>query len=99
MMDFINALFKKHPEVQHECEDCGAECRNPDKLFLPCPFCGGKAKILAYETGGLCVRCMECSCQTNTYYDYCIDDCKRLSAFEKAVAAWNTRPKRDEYGI
>lgn len=63
-----------------------------NKLFLPCPFCGGEARVYTSDTG-LCVKCMKCFCQTHEYSDYCIDDCKRLSAFEKAVAAWNSRPK------
>lgn len=56
-----------------------------------CPFCGGKAKIIAYNDGGICVKCLDCYCQTQTWSDETIAEARQKSAFEKVVDAWNRR--------
>ena len=61
-----------------------------DKL-LPCPFCGGEAKVeehkfwneetKRFEVGTYGVMCRVCNCRTDRFY-----------AFEEgAIAIWNTR--------
>ena len=57
----------------------------------PCPFCGGEAKVFACDNGGICVKCMECCCQTQASTDFCISHAKVESAFEKIVSEWNRR--------
>jgi len=58
----------------------------------PCPFCGGEAKVFAFNDGGICVKCMECYCQTQVRTDMCIADAqKHGSAFERCVEDWNKR--------
>ena len=58
----------------------------------PCPFCGStNVKIFAWSDGGICVKCLDCYCQTQASNDMCISDAKRQSAFEKIVEAWNRR--------
>ena len=61
----------------------------------PCPFCGGEAKVFAYDDGGICVKCMECYCQTQASTDMCISYAKRESAFERIVSSWNRRVERE----
>lgn len=56
-----------------------------------CPFCGGKAKYFAYGDGGVCVKCVNCLCQTQARSDYCIEDCKKQNAVEKISNDWNSR--------
>ena len=57
----------------------------------PCPFCGGEAKIFAYNNGGMCVKCTKCSCQTESDSDVCYADWKRCSVFERVIEVWNRR--------
>lgn len=57
----------------------------------PCPFCGGEAKIFAYSEGGICVKCMECYCQTAAMSDFSINDAQKANACEMIVKAWNRR--------
>ena len=58
----------------------------------PCPFCGSnQVKIFAFQDGGVCVKCLSCLCQTQTYSDGCIADARKKSAFEKVVEKWNRR--------
>ena len=59
----------------------------------PCPFCGSRdVKVYAYQDGGICVKCLDCYCQTQPSNDFCISDAKKYkSAFEKSVEAWNRR--------
>lgn len=57
----------------------------------PCPFCGGEAKIFAYNEGGICVKCMECLCQTQAVTDGSVAMCKQGNAFELVIKAWNRR--------
>ena len=57
----------------------------------PCPFCGGTAKVFAYEGGGICIKCLNCYCQTQAMSDYCIADAEKYSAYEKITEAWNRR--------
>lgn len=58
----------------------------------PCPFCGsGKVKIFAFSDGGICVKCLNCYCQTQAMVDVSVSECERLNAFEMVVKAWNRR--------
>ena len=54
--------------------------------LLPCPFCGGKAKIyVAPETDSAhycCVECTLCKASTHKHIDYLTDT---------AVSEWNKR--------
>lgn len=56
-----------------------------------CPFCGGEAKIFAYPSGGICVKCMKCFCQTEAEVDDCIHDCEKFNAYERIIKRWNAR--------
>ena len=60
----------------------------------PCPFCGGEAKVFAYSDGGICVKCMNCYCQTFATSDWNIANAKEKSAYEKIVEAWNRRAEQ-----
>ena len=57
----------------------------------PCPFCGGKAKVFSFMNGGICIKCMNCYCQTEIRTDGCIADAQRKSAYEMCVKDWNKR--------
>ena len=59
----------------------------------PCPFCGGDARLWVWsEGGGVCVRCMECYCQTSTRTDDMLS--KHIEpAVEKVIKEWNRRTK------
>lgn len=48
----------------------------------PCPFCGGEAKYFAYNDGGVCVKCMNCFCQTGVECDSSIVDCIKNNSIE-----------------
>jgi hypothetical protein len=61
-----------------------------DKL-KPCPFCGSEAKVYAFMDGGICIKCLNCYCQTQATSDFCIADASKESAYEKVVKAWNRR--------
>jgi hypothetical protein len=61
-----------------------------------CPFCGGEAKIYSSSDGGICVKCMECGCQSSYDCDLCLDDCLKRNAFEHVVKAWNRRRIEDD---
>ena len=62
-----------------------------------CPFCGGEAKIFASQDGGICVKCVNCYCQTENNCDFNYDECIRNNAFENVVAAWNRRAVMKNY--
>ena len=52
--------------------------------LLPCPFCGGEAKICDEDfLKGRFVFCTECGIQTKLYV--------RGNTIEQSVSAWNTR--------
>ena len=58
----------------------------------PCPFCGSEnVKIYSYSDGGICVKCLDCYCQTQTRCDYNIVEAEKQSAYETVVEAWNRR--------
>lgn len=58
----------------------------------PCPFCGSKkVKIFSFSEGGICVKCLDCYCQTQAVCDFCIADAEKESAFERIVKSWNRR--------
>ena len=58
----------------------------------PCPFCGSeKVKVFAYADGGICIKCLNCYCQTQTTSDFCISDAEKECAYERCVKAWNRR--------
>lgn len=62
----------------------------------PCPFCGGTAKVFAFNNGGICVKCMTCHCQTFAVSDGNIANAKSYSAYERVIDAWNRRPESEE---
>lgn len=64
-----------------------------DIKLKPCPFCGGKAKLIinmqSFEPYAM-VRCENCSAKTKNVMqsvDYC--------AVDEAVKLWNQRMSRD----
>lgn len=60
----------------------------------PCPFCGStNVKIYSWQDGGICVKCLECHCQTQAHSDYNTVEAKKESAYEIVVKAWNRRAK------
>ena len=66
----------------------------------PCPFCGSKnVTLFAYGEGGVCVKCLDCYCQTGSYFDSCISDAKRNPAAERALKAWDQRVPIDRKTI
>ena len=58
-----------------------------------CPFCGGEAKVFVNDC--VVIKCMKCHVQTTPRQDFCIADCEKFNAFEKAVEDWNRRPEDD----
>ena len=52
----------------------------------PCPFCGGDAEYFAYSSGGVCVKCMDCFCQTEIRSEY-----TKHKAIEIVTQKWNRR--------
>lgn len=57
-----------------------------NKELLPCPFCGGEAKIRTFFSG----RFVRCDC---CYASADVQDTK-----SKAIAAWNTRTNKIPVG-
>lgn len=51
----------------------------PEKL-LPCPFCGGSAKVMGYSGNIYAVHCNECQSMTGKYPN-----------LEGALQAWDNR--------
>lgn len=62
----------------------------------PCPFCGGEAKYFVFSDGGVCVKCMDCYCQTAARTDDSISFCKQNNSVEAVTKAWNRRANDDE---
>lgn len=52
--------------------------------LLPCPFCGGEAKVENEFLGTWKVRCQKCSCEVGRYWFW---------TERHAIEAWNTRTK------
>lgn len=58
----------------------------------PCPFCGSENVVLfSYSEGGVCVKCLECYCQTGVFADHSISEAKKESAAERVLKYWNNR--------
>ena len=54
----------------------------------PCPFCGiEKVKVFAYSDGGICIKCLNCYCQTSISSDFCFSEAEKECAYEKCVKA------------
>lgn len=51
-----------------------------EKLKL-CPFCGGKAKIIYYDTDGYLPQCTKCEGMIEKWFE----------TEDEAVEAWNNR--------
>ena len=67
-----------------------AALARPSGSLLPCPFCGGEAKLLIVEyRGGYMVRCNGRCLMAN------VDTGFHDGAAENAIAAWNKRAKRE----
>lgn len=69
-----------------------------DKLeLLPCPFCGGKAKLTEVEPSGYVVECTNgiCNASTNIRYS-CGDDARPLVSAQWNRRASLTRPAEGE---
>ena len=70
--------------------------------MLPCPFCGGKAKLMNTSTAEMSteysVRCSVCHATTPKSYHawgYGSEEAEKrwTDAKAEAIAAWNTRPQ------
>lgn len=55
----------------------------------PCPFCGGKAVVMANK--GVKVICTKCWCQTYTGFDGDPEECERFSSLDDVIKKWNRR--------
>ena len=76
----------KQPCVEGPCKD--------DTQLLPCPFCGGEAKVtkgyprlLRPSRNHYCVECFECGLQFGHDCDYGGE----YATPEEAIEAWNRR--------
>lgn len=59
--------------------------------LLPCPFCGGTARLsVAY---GARVFCGDCGCGTEAKTDPAFWTDEDYNAIETVIKAWNTRPQ------
>lgn len=56
-----------------------------------CPICGKKAKVYAFNDGGIAVMCLSCGLRTTIQSDWTVSDCRERSALEKVVELWNNR--------
>ena len=66
----------------------------------PCPFCGSENVVLySYSEGGVCVKCLECYCQTGVFSDINISEAKKDSAAERVLRAWDRRAPIDRKTI
>ena len=54
-----------------------------------CPFCGGKAALLA--NNDVKVSCLRCAAQTNHQIDFMIRTGRCTNAVQRVVDAWNRR--------
>ena len=62
---------------------------NKDAELKPCPFCGGKARLMTYDTyGSHYVKCDNVSCGIVTWIH---------TTGEEAVEAWNKMVTDEEY--
>ena len=64
-----------------------------------CPFCGSGSVVLFATGGGVCVKCLDCHCQTEYDTDACVANAKRSTAVERVLRAWNRRVSLDEKTI
>ena len=55
----------------------------------PCPFCGGEATVFV-SSGGVCVLCTKCRCQTPVYCDEWIAT-KTTNSVRSVTDRWNRR--------
>ena len=77
---------------EKELLENGIKIPKIEPYLKPCPFCGSKdVKIYSYSDGGICVKCLDCYCQTHVCSDYNIVGAKKQSAYETVVEAWNRR--------
>lgn len=73
-----------------------------NKELLPCPFCGGEAKLGTKAHGhnimSVYAVCTHCDARGEPFeYDYWQHK-RKLEQREKAIAAWNTRTNKIEVG-
>jgi Lar family restriction alleviation protein len=81
-----NCIFsdKLHDKINHMCEFAWLDLECNEEL-LPCPFCGGEARIIDLEDPEYKyyqIRCSKCMCKTATHL-----------GMEATIAAWNRRAK------
>ena len=67
--------------------------KTSDKRLLPCPFCGGEAKLMAsaFLSHDAFVMCKSCGAKTLIHSSASRDDAKM-----NAIKAWNTRKPVDD---
>ncbi len=53
----------------------------------PCPFCGGRPRVIQVGDGGVCVECHGCSASSKVVWDVG----KGADCVGIAFAAWNLR--------
>lgn len=60
------------------------ELKKESPKLLPCPFCGGEARIQHYRNGDCAIECIECYGKTH-----------RSVTEDLAIRRWNTRKPID----
>lgn len=55
--------------------------------------------LYSYSEGGVCVKCLECYCQTGVFSDINISEAKKDSAAERVLRAWDQRAPIDRKTI
>lgn len=84
LKEMIDLYIKQHGSAKMEQEKKTSEIK-----LLPCPFCGGEAKLEKENRINIyCVQCEDCKCMTTFQFDF--GEGEEISK-KKAIEVWNTR--------